>query len=140
LLLKTDESHETKNKGGKQIMDTRIEGRQESEQRLQDFSSRVSEAADVAKRQTETIAAATTARAKEVTSTVGHKVREFAGKIREKSPHEGVRNTANKVADTLESAGTYLEEKSFEGMLDDFADVIRRYPVQSLFLGLGLIF
>lgn len=117
-----------------------MERAQGSEQRMQDFSSRVSEVADAAKAKTETIAAATSARAKEVTSTVGHKVREFADKVREKSPHESVRNTTTKVADTLETAGTYLEEKSFEAMLDDFAGIIRRYPLQSLFVGIAIGF
>jgi ElaB/YqjD/DUF883 family membrane-anchored ribosome-binding protein len=117
-----------------------MERAQSNEQRIQDFSSRVSEMADAAKAKTETIAAATSARAREVTSTVGHKVREFAGKVREKSPHESVRNTTNKVADTLDCAGTYLEEKSFEAMVDDFATIIRRYPLQSVLFGVAIGF
>jgi hypothetical protein len=100
----------------------------------------VTETADMARAKAEEMASATAARAREVTSNLGHKVREFAGRLREKSPHEGVRTTTNKVADKLETAGTYLEEKSFEGMADDVADVIRRYPLQSLLVGIGIGF
>jgi hypothetical protein len=110
------------------------------EQRNRDLSSRVSESADAAKARAEQIASATATRAKEMTSNLGHKVKEFAGRIRERSPQEGVRNTTTKFADTLETAGTYLEEKSFEGMADDLAGVIRRYPLQAVLVGVGIGF
>jgi hypothetical protein len=102
------------------------------------LSSRVSESAGAARAKAEQMASATAVRAREMTSTVGHKVRELAGRLREKSPHEGVRSTTNKVADTLETAGTYLEEKSFENMTEDLAGVIRRYPLQSVLVGIGI--
>jgi hypothetical protein len=104
------------------------------------LSSRVSETAGAAKAKAEQVATATATRAREMTSNVGHKVREFAGRLREKSPHESVRSTTNKFADTLETAGTYLEEKSFEGMAEDLAGVIRRYPLQSVLVGIGIGF
>jgi hypothetical protein len=119
-------------------MNTEFDERHESERR--DLSSRVTGTADIAKAKAGEMASATAARAREVTSNLGHKVREFAGRLREKSPHEGVRTTTNKVADKLETAGTYLEEKSFEGMAGDVADVIRRYPLQSLLVGIGIGF
>lgn len=119
-------------------MNTQFDDRQEGQQR--DLSSRLTQTAEVAKTKAEEMAAATAARAREVTSNFGHKVREFAGRLREKSPHEGVRTTTNKVADKLETAGTYLEEKSFEGMAEDVAGVIRRYPLQSLLVGIGIGF
>lgn len=119
-------------------MNTQFDNREEGEER--DLSSRLTRTAEVAKTRAEEMASTTAARAREVTSNFGHKVKEFAGRLREKSPHEGVRTTTNKVADKLESAGTYLEEKSFEGMAGDVADVIRRYPLQSLLVGIGVGF
>jgi hypothetical protein len=104
------------------------------------LSSRVSETTGAARAKAEQMATATATRAREMTSTVGHKVRELAGRLREKSPHESVRSTTNKFADTLETAGTYLEEKSFEGMTEDLAGVIRRYPLQSVLVGIGIGF
>jgi ElaB/YqjD/DUF883 family membrane-anchored ribosome-binding protein len=100
-----------------------------------DSSSRFSETAENVKLKAGQMASATAARAREMTSTVGHKVREFAGRIRDRSEGE---NATNRIADKLESAGTYLEEKSFEGMAEDLATVIRRYPLQALLVGIGI--
>lgn len=111
---------------------------QTGKEETRDFSSRVSETAGAARTKAEQMATATAARAREMTNTVGHKVRELAGRLREKSPHEGVRNTTDKFAERLDRAGTYLEEKSLEGMADDLAGVIRRYPLQSVLVGIGI--
>jgi hypothetical protein len=108
------------------------------EKEQEHLSSRVSETAGAARARAEQMASATATRAREMTSTVGHKVRELAGRLRERSPHESVRTTTNKVADTLETAGSYLEEKSFESMAEDLAGVIRRYPIQSVLVGIGV--
>jgi hypothetical protein len=89
---------------------------------------------------TQEIASATAARARDITSRLGHTVREFAGRVREVSPHEKVHAATNQVADTLESAGNYLEDKSLQGMVDDVAGVIRKYPLQSLLIGIGIGF
>jgi hypothetical protein len=75
--------------------------------------------------------------ATEIITLLGHKVRDVAGKIREDSLHEAVRSTTNKVADRLESAGSYLEERKVENMVDDVVSVIRKYPVQSVLLGVA---
>jgi hypothetical protein len=110
------------------------------EDRGRDFSTRVSETAEAAKARAGQMATATAARAREVTSNVGHKVRELAGRIRERSPHDSVRDTTHRVADTLDTAGAYLEEKSLQGMADDLAGIVRRYPLQSLLVGVGIGF
>jgi ElaB/YqjD/DUF883 family membrane-anchored ribosome-binding protein len=106
----------------------------------EELSSRASETIESARAKTQEFASATAARARDMTSRFGHRVREFAGKVREGSPHEKVRATTNQVADTLENAGTYLEDKSFQGMIDDVAGVIRKYPMQSLLIGIGIGF
>jgi hypothetical protein len=40
----------------------------------------------------------------------------------------------------LESGGRYLQEHGIEDMAEDLAALVRRYPVQSLFVGLGVGF
>ena len=41
-------------------------------------------------------------------------------------------------ADTLERAGTYLQQQDLNDMRADLENIIRRYPVQSLLIGLGV--
>lgn len=111
-----------------------------AQQAAQDLRTRLSDASQTAKSKTSEFATQTAAKAREVTSEFGHQIKEFGGKIRQKSPHEGVRNTTNKVADTIENAGAYLEQKNLDGMLDDVAGIIRRYPLQSLLAGIAIGF
>jgi hypothetical protein len=111
-----------------------------AQQAAQDLKTRLSDASQTAKSKTSEFATQTATKAREVTSEFGHQVKEFGGKIRQRSPHETVRNTTNKVADRLESAGAYLEDKNLDGMLDDVAGVIRRYPWQSLLAGIAIGF
>jgi uncharacterized protein YjbJ (UPF0337 family) len=52
---------------------------------------------------------------------------------------QGVVSTAaTTVADGLASASSYLQEKEFAEMGTDLTALIRRYPVQSLLVGVGL--
>jgi hypothetical protein len=61
--------------------------------------------------------------------------------IREKAPPEGkIRTSANKVADGLDSASYYLQERKFEHLGEDLRGLVRRYPIQSLLVGFGLGF
>jgi hypothetical protein len=106
----------------------------------QDLKTRLSEATETAKSRTSEFATQTAAKARQATSDLGHQMKEFGGRIRERSPHETVRNTTNRVADTIENAGAYLEEKNLDGMLEDLAGVIRRYPLQSLLAGVAIGF
>jgi hypothetical protein len=47
---------------------------------------------------------------------------------------------ADNLAERTESVGGYLQDHDVRAMADDVADVIRRYPVQSLLVGLGMGF
>ena len=51
--------------------------------------------------------------AKNYITRLARKVKEIAGTAKEKSLPEALRKTTNKVADGLESAGSYIEERSF---------------------------
>jgi uncharacterized protein YjbJ (UPF0337 family) len=72
-------------------------------------------------------------------SAVGEKIGSLAGVIRDKAPHEGAVGTAaTAVAEKLDAAGSYLQEKDLDHMMGDLSSVIRRYPVPSLLIGLGI--
>lgn len=111
-----------------------------SNEMREELSSQVGDTTESTKARAQEFASATAARARDMTSRLGHKVRDFAGRVREVSPHEKVRSTTNQFADTLDNAGTYLEEKNLQGMIDDVAAVIRKYPMQSLLFGIGIGF
>jgi len=80
-------------------------------------------------------------KADEAVSSVGGQIKSLAGTIREKAPHEGmIGSTASAVASTLESGGEYLQEHDLRGMANDMTNLIRRYPIQSLLVGIGVGF
>ena len=73
------------------------------------------------------------------TTTVGEKMTDVAQTIRQKAPATGTAATvADTAADTLERAGTYLQQQDLNDMRADLENIIRRYPVQSLLVGLGV--
>ncbi len=80
-------------------------------------------------------------KAEDAVSSVGGQMKSLAGTIREKAPHEGiVGSTASAVANTLDSSGAYLQEHNLSGMAEDMTHLIRRYPIQSLLVGIGVGF
>jgi len=80
-------------------------------------------------------------KAEDATATVGHGMQTLAGKVRDNTPHEGMLGSASTaVADAIEGAGKYVEDKNLSGMMDDVTGLIRRNPVPALLLGLGIGF
>jgi hypothetical protein len=49
-----------------------------------------------------------------------------------------VGSAATTVAEKLDAAGTYLQEKNLDHVVGDLSGMIRRYPVPSLLVGLGI--
>jgi hypothetical protein len=80
--------------------------------------------------------------AKNYIARLARKVKEIAETAREKSLPEALRKTTNKVADGLESADSYIEERKFRDLPNDLMTLIRKHPVQTLLLcgGLGIYF
>ena len=76
--------------------------------------------------------------ANEAAPVIGDKMKSLASGIREKARKQ--RADAVQVADGLESAGDYLREKKFEHLGEDFWGLVRRYPLRSLLIALGLWF
>jgi uncharacterized protein YjbJ (UPF0337 family) len=73
------------------------------------------------------------------TKAVGEKMSSLAGTLRGSAPQEGtIGSAAQTVANQLENAGSYLQDNTFENMARDVTGLIRRYPIQSLLIGLGI--
>lgn len=80
-------------------------------------------------------------KADDATAAVGHGMKSLAGSIREKSPDTGmIHGVSERVASTLESGGGYLEERQLSGIARDVSDMVRRYPIAAVCIGLGLGF
>ena len=54
------------------------------------------------------------------------------------SAEGAIGTAATAVADGLESASSYLQEQEFAAMATDLTALMRRYPIQSLLVGVGL--
>jgi ABC-type transporter Mla subunit MlaD len=84
-------------------------------------------------------ASAVSKKADQLTATAGSNIKNFGETIRERGPHEGMLGDATKsVAGTIEAGGKYLEGQGLGGMVDDMAGVIKRNPVPSILVGIGL--
>jgi ElaB/YqjD/DUF883 family membrane-anchored ribosome-binding protein len=80
-------------------------------------------------------------RAGQALSSVGEQMKHLAGTLRERAPQEGmVGSAASVVANTLESGGSYLQEQDLSEMVEDVSTVIRRYPIPSVLVGVGIGF
>jgi hypothetical protein len=80
-------------------------------------------------------------KAEDATAAVGHGIQNLAGQVRDSGPHEGMLGTATRtVADGLEGAGKYIEDKNLHGMVEDVTGLIKRNPVPALLLALGIGF
>jgi hypothetical protein len=112
-------------------------------QTLQDVASDVSHkaqdwAANVANKAQETAAAAVD-KTNDGMAALGQRMNALGGTVRTTTHQEGaVGSVATTVADTLQAGGRYLEGHGLHAMGKDFAATIRRYPVQSVLISLGL--
>jgi ElaB/YqjD/DUF883 family membrane-anchored ribosome-binding protein len=80
-------------------------------------------------------------RVEEATAALGERVQSVAGTLRERGPREGMLGTATgTVADSLDSAGRYLQEEGIAGMAEDITELIRRNPVPAMLVGVGIGF
>lgn len=88
-------------------------------------------------------AALTTARkrADDVTGSVSSGMKSLAGTIRDHAPAEGaLKQVASGAANTLEKTGRYLEKEGLSGMAKDVEHLVRRHPLESLLVCLGVGF
>jgi uncharacterized protein YjbJ (UPF0337 family) len=102
----------------------RERAQQEVEQRLQAY-----------REQTAGVAATVTGAAQDVASRMAETARTTAAQAQER-----VRAAATAVTDTVAGAGTAIQDKGVQGLSGDLADLIRRYPIPALLIGLGIGF
>jgi uncharacterized protein YjbJ (UPF0337 family) len=120
---------------------TREQAQQEIERRLQDYDDKTREAVASISAKAQELGGTAARTANETAPVIGEKLKSLAKVIREKAPHEGkLGTTATKVAGGLESASNYLQEKKIDHLGEDFRGLVRRYPLQSILVGLGLGF
>ena len=120
---------------------TREYAEQQVERRLQEYGNKTRGTVAAMAARARELGSSTARKANEAAPRLGERIKSLAGVIREKAPREGkVGTTATKVAGGLESASSYLQEKKFDHLGEDFTGLIRRYPLQSLLVGLGLGF
>jgi len=87
------------------------------------------------------MASSTGKRVDDATTALGGRVQSVADTLRERGPQEGMLGTATgAVADRLDSAGRYLQEEGIVGMAEDVTELIRRNPIPSMFVGIGIGF
>ena len=117
----------------------REQAEQEVERRLQEYGDKTGGAVARISARAREFGATAAKKANQAAPVIGEKVKSLASAIRGKAPPEGkIGTTATKVAGGLESASNYLQEKKFDHLGEDFRGLVRRYPLQSLLVGLGL--
>ena len=95
-------------------------------------------AGDVKERATQ-VGSQVAERADAATTTVGERMTDAAETIRQKAPASGPHaEAADTAADTLQRAGSYLQEQDLSDMRADLEGLIRRHPVEALLIGFGI--
>jgi hypothetical protein len=80
-------------------------------------------------------------KADDAVGSVGAGMKNLAGTVREKAPHEGMLGTAaSRAAGALESGGRYIEEEKLSGMASDFTGMLKENPVLTICIGVGIGF
>jgi uncharacterized protein YjbJ (UPF0337 family) len=120
---------------------SREQAEQEAERRLEEYADKTGGTVAGMTAKAREFGATAARKANEAAPVLGEKMESLASRIREKAPREGrIGTTATKVAGGLESASYYLHEKKFEHLGADLKGLVRRYPLQTLLVGLGLGF
>ena len=68
---------------------------------------------------------------------IKEKVKDFVQGVKETSPRETVRNITEAADQAKHQAKDYVEHTTVRGVVDDVADLIKRYPIQALMVGMA---
>jgi ElaB/YqjD/DUF883 family membrane-anchored ribosome-binding protein len=102
-------------------------------------ADKAQQAASDAKEKAQQIGNQVADRADAATTTVGEKMSDAASALRQNAPTSGpIADAADTAADTLQRAGSYLQEQDLSDMRADLENLIRRHPVESLLVGFGV--
>jgi len=106
-----------------------------------DLKNQATQVASDVKDRATAVAGQAAERADAATTTVGTKMQDAAQLLRERAPAEGTIGTAaGATAQTLERAGSYLQQQDLTGMRSDLESIIRRHPTESLLVAFGVGF
>lgn len=112
---------------------------EKGKQGVQQAAEKGREMAQTAAEKAKEFGAAARDRADSGVQSVGSSIRSAAATVEQNLPHSGVMGeAASRLHDTLESTGRYLEEKGVSGAAEDLTVLIRRHPVPSVLVGIGL--
>jgi len=75
----------------------------------------------------------------EGTKPLGVKIKDFVDGVKE-TPREAVRNISQAAGQAKDQAKDYVERTTVRGVAEDVAGLIKRYPVQSLLIGMAFGF
>jgi len=79
-------------------------------------------------------------KADDATVAAGSNIKSFADTVREKGPQGGILGAADSaLANTLETCGKEMEQ-GLSGMAEDLTNTIRKHPIPSVLIGLGIGF
>lgn len=108
--------------------DTAATARQKVKEKVSELSDKASQLASDLPQKTD-----------DALTTVGEKIVDIAGKLKEKAPSEGkLAHSASKLVSGLETSGDYLVNHGVTDIASDVTDIIRKYPTQSLWVGIGI--
>lgn len=100
---------------------------------------KTTEAIDTAKQKTAEATAVASDKATDVMTSAGDQMANLAQTVRDKAPVEGrAGEVATTAADSLESAGRYLQQADPQMVRMDLERVIREHPIESMLVGLGI--
>jgi len=127
------------------LKDTAKEGAEKAAEKASDLASKAGHMAQQA-------ASAVSERSKEVMHQAGERadtaaaglgtqMASAADQIRSRLPDNGMwKDAGEKVASAMETSGHYLEDHKLSGTMEDLTQLVRKYPLQSLAIGVGLGF
>lgn len=74
----------------------------------------------------------------DASAALGGRLRSLGDTVRARGPEGGMAADAlSAVADTLDSSGRYLQEEGVKDVAEDVTNLIRRYPIPALLIGLA---
>jgi methyl-accepting chemotaxis protein len=106
---------------------------------IENVKDKVQDVAGDVKDRAQQVSSQVADRADAATTTVGEQMSNMAQTIRDKAPTSGpVADAAGTAAQTLERAGSYLQQQDLTDIRADLEGIIRRHPMESLLIGLGI--
>lgn len=127
------------NRAADQASNTIEDARNKAQDATGDLRDRAQDVADDVKDKAQQVGSQVADKADVATTTVGEKLTDVAQTLRERAPASGsLGDAADTAADTLQRAGTYLQQQDLSDMRADLEGIVRRHPMESLLVGLGL--